>query len=182
MQGTPVGSLAQEASTCCGATKPCSAITQPVLYSPEAAATEACVPRACALQQEKTPKWESCALRLESSPRLAQLEKDCLQQRRSNAAEKKSVVYLDTNSKHMEPKHLNALSFTIIKERETSVNLTHIQALYTENCKTFLVYSSFSNCFRYPVPFPFLTHLRITLTPCWWKCKMVQQKDFVTVS
>jgi len=103
---------------------------------------------------------------LESSPRLAQLEKDCLQQRRSNAAEKKSVVYLDTNSKHMEPKHLNALSFTIIKERETSVNLTHIQALYTENCKTFLVYSSFSNCFRYPVPFPFLTHLRITLTPC----------------
>ena len=44
----------------------------------------------------------------------------------------------------MEAKHLNALPLTVIKKRETSVNLTHIQDWRTENCKTSLVYSSFS--------------------------------------
>ena len=75
---------------------------------------------------------------------------------------RKSIVYLDTSNKHMETKNLNVLSFTIIKKREIGVNLIQpVQDLYTENHKTLLVYSSFSNSFKYPVPFPFLIYFRI---------------------
>ena len=37
--------------------------------------TAACVPRACALQQEKPPHWEAQAPQLESSPHSVQVEK-----------------------------------------------------------------------------------------------------------
>ena len=38
----------------------CSRACEPQLLSPRATATEAHVPRAHALQQEKPPQWEAC--------------------------------------------------------------------------------------------------------------------------
>ena len=52
MLGTWVQSLVQADSTCLGPTKPMQ------LLSPCAVTTEARVPRACALQQEKQPQWD----------------------------------------------------------------------------------------------------------------------------
>ena len=57
---------------------PCTTTIEPVLWSPEAAATEAWVPRACVPQQQKPSQWEACALQLESSPHLLQLKKSPL--------------------------------------------------------------------------------------------------------
>ena len=45
---------------------------KPQLPSPHAATTEASMPRACALQQEKPLQWEALAPQLESSPRSLQ--------------------------------------------------------------------------------------------------------------
>ena len=42
--------------------------------------------RAHGLHQEKPLQWEACALQLESSSHLLQLEKDCMQQLRSSVA------------------------------------------------------------------------------------------------
>ena len=42
--------------------------------------------RACSLQQEKPLQWEACAPQLENSPCFLQLEKACMQKRRSRAA------------------------------------------------------------------------------------------------
>ena len=65
MQGTCVRALVREGPACCGATKPihapqllslCSRAREPQLLSPHATTTEAHVPRACALQQEKLPQ------------------------------------------------------------------------------------------------------------------------------
>ena len=53
MQGTLVWSLVQKISQAVGQLSPCSATTDPKLQSPPSAATEACVPTACAPQQEK---------------------------------------------------------------------------------------------------------------------------------
>ena len=53
----------------------------PQLLSPCAATAEARIPRAYALQQEKSPQWEAHALQLESSPRLPQLENSPLSPR-----------------------------------------------------------------------------------------------------
>ena len=39
-------------------------------------------PGACALEQERPPQWEVCALQLESSPHPLQLETACTQQQR----------------------------------------------------------------------------------------------------
>ena len=39
----------------------CSGACEPQLLSPRATTTEARVPRACALQQERTQQWEACA-------------------------------------------------------------------------------------------------------------------------
>ena len=49
------------------------------------AATEACVPRAHSLQQEKRPQWEACTPQLESSPCLPR-EKACRRQWRPSTA------------------------------------------------------------------------------------------------
>ena len=70
MQGTWVQSQVWEDSTRPRATKPVhhnywACMLQgyePQLLSPWAASTEACMPGACAPQQEKPPQWEACAL------------------------------------------------------------------------------------------------------------------------
>ena len=67
MQGTQVWSLVQEAFTCYGATKPIHHATEPILWSPWVTATEACVPRAHALQWEKPLQWEAPELQLEKA-------------------------------------------------------------------------------------------------------------------
>ena len=71
MQGTQVRALVQEDLTCRGATKPVrhNCTLEPVshnywahvpqLLSPRATTTEAHMPRARALQQEKPPQWEA---------------------------------------------------------------------------------------------------------------------------
>ena len=58
-----------EDSTCCGATK----AGAPQL-SPRAAPKEICVPRACALQQEKSPRREVCAPKRRAAPLTATRE------------------------------------------------------------------------------------------------------------
>ena len=64
--------------------------------SPGATTTEACVPRACTLQQEKTPQLEACTLQWRAA-HLPQLEKGCAQQQRSSAATNKS--YYNSNNR-----------------------------------------------------------------------------------
>ena len=59
--------------------------------SPWATATEPRSPRACALQQEKAPKWEAPAPQLESSPCSPQLEKARTQQQRPRTAKNKHI-------------------------------------------------------------------------------------------
>ena len=69
MQGTRAWSPVQEDPTCRGATKPVchnywACDLEPAshnYWAHSAAATEAHVPRACALQQKKAPQWEACA-------------------------------------------------------------------------------------------------------------------------
>ena len=64
VQETRVQALVQEDPTCRGATKACvpqllslcSRAREPQLLSPRATTTEACAPRARALQQEKPPQ------------------------------------------------------------------------------------------------------------------------------
>ena len=65
MQGTQLQLLVREDSTCYKATKP------------GRHEYWACVPGACAPQQEKPPQWETCALQLESRHHAPKLEK-CL--------------------------------------------------------------------------------------------------------
>ena len=81
MQGTWVGSLVQEDSTCCGMTKP----LHHNYWSP--------MLRACA-PQERPLQWEAHTLQLESGPTPAphhplQLEKVHAKQQRSSAAKSK---------------------------------------------------------------------------------------------
>ena len=88
MQGTRVQSLVWEDSTCCGATKPVCHnywARVPQLLRLYAATTEACMPRARALQQEKPQA--------------------CVQQRRSNAA-KNNKFKKELQKKH---KHMGAI-------------------------------------------------------------------------
>ena len=62
MQGTQVRALVWEDPTCRGATKPVRhnyRACEPQLLSPHATTTEACAPRAHALQQGKPPQWEA---------------------------------------------------------------------------------------------------------------------------
>ena len=47
----------------------------PQLLSPRVTTTEACVPRAYALQQEKPAQWEAFAVKLGNRPHSLQLEK-----------------------------------------------------------------------------------------------------------
>ena len=61
MQGTWVQALVQEDPTCRRATKPVHHNYWARALDPRATTTEARVPRACALQQEKPPQWEACA-------------------------------------------------------------------------------------------------------------------------
>ena len=69
MQGTWVQALAREDPTCRGATKPVrhsywACALEPMshnYWSLRATTTEACVPRACVLQQEKPLQWEAHA-------------------------------------------------------------------------------------------------------------------------
>ena len=59
------------------------------LLSPHASITEAHVPQACALQQEKLPQQETYALQLKSSLWFPQLEEACMLKRRPSAAKNK---------------------------------------------------------------------------------------------
>ena len=70
MQGARVWSLVQEDPTCRKATKPA-----PQLLSLRATTTKAQVPRACALQQEKTPQGEARALQRRVAPACHSLRK-----------------------------------------------------------------------------------------------------------
>ena len=72
MPGTLVRALVEEDPTCCGVhasqlLSPHSGGHEPQLLKPVC-------PGACALQQEKPPKWEASAMQLESSPCSPQLE------------------------------------------------------------------------------------------------------------
>ena len=80
IHGIQVWSLVQENSPCCGATE--SVHHSYWAHSPASLCCNSwsCVPRACALQQEKLPQWEAHAL---------QLEKAHLQQRRPSTAKNK---------------------------------------------------------------------------------------------
>ena len=53
----------------------CSRAREPQLLGPHTAASEVCMPKGRAPQQEKPLQWEACAPLLESSPRLPQLKK-----------------------------------------------------------------------------------------------------------
>ena len=65
----------------------------PQLLSPQAATTEAPVPRACAPQQEKPLQWETQhALQVEKGPCSLQLEKACEQQQRPSTTKKKKKI------------------------------------------------------------------------------------------
>ena len=64
----------------------------PQLLSPRGAATEACVPRACALQEK--PPHEKSRNRMQSSLHLPQLEKACVQQPRPSSTKKKKKKIL----------------------------------------------------------------------------------------
>ena len=68
MQGTPIRCLVWDDLTCHRITKPFTT------------ATEGCVPRAHAPQQEKPLQWEAHAPQLASSPYSLQLEKAHAQQ------------------------------------------------------------------------------------------------------
>ena len=71
MQGTRVRALVQEDPTCHRATKPvCHNY-----WSPHTTTTEACMPRAGALQQEKPLQWEACALQRRVAPARHNLRK-----------------------------------------------------------------------------------------------------------
>ena len=74
--GLRMRSLAQEDPTRHGATKP----TCRNYWACSVTTTEAHVPRAHALQQEKPPQWEACTPQLENSLYLTQLEKAHMQQ------------------------------------------------------------------------------------------------------
>ena len=54
-----------------------------------ATTTKACMPRACAPQQEKTLWWKACTLQLESSPHSLQLDKAQVQKRRPSLTKRK---------------------------------------------------------------------------------------------
>ena len=92
MQGTRVQALAWEDPTWHGATKPVyhnywAWALEPASHNyrtPRATTTEACAPRARALQREATAV-RSPRTAMKSSPRLLQLEKARAQQRRPNA-------------------------------------------------------------------------------------------------
>ena len=62
---------------CCGATKPVPHTTEAVLYGPGTHSYWAHTPRTGALQQEKPPWWEACALQLQSSPALHNQREAC---------------------------------------------------------------------------------------------------------
>ena len=85
MQGTQVQSLAQDDPTCYKA-------HVPQLLSPCAATSEACIPRACALQQEKPRQWEALYRNEESSP-LTTLERLHVLQRRPRAAKNRNKKF-----------------------------------------------------------------------------------------
>ena len=92
MQGTWVRALVREHPTCRAATKPMRHnywAHAPQLLSPRAATTEACAPRARALQREVTA-MRSPRTATKSSPCWPQLEKACAQ-RRPNAAKNKQT-------------------------------------------------------------------------------------------
>ena len=64
----------------------CYRAWEPKLPSPHTATSEACAPRACALQQEWSPLWVVHVPWLESSPCSMQLEKKIAQQQRPSTA------------------------------------------------------------------------------------------------
>ena len=99
MQGTRVRALVRQDPTCHGATKPRvpqllslhSRTCEPQLLSPCATTTEACTPRAHALQQREATAMRSPHTAMKSSPHSPQLEKARAQQRRPNTAKNKLI-------------------------------------------------------------------------------------------
>lgn len=100
MRRSLVRSLLWEDFTCCGARKPtghnCWSLhapgPEPQLTSLCAAATEACAPGACTLQQEKLLQWEAREPQLDSSPQSLQLEKACVQQWSPSTARNTRII------------------------------------------------------------------------------------------
>ena len=95
MQGTLVPSLVQEDPTCHRATEPVHHSN----LSPWTTIPEARTPRVLSLQQENTMQWEACALQVESSQRLPQLERAHAQQWRPRTATGLFVVFNFKNVK-----------------------------------------------------------------------------------
>ena len=99
IQGTRVRALVREDPTCHGAAKPvchnCWACAlEPAshnYWSPRAATTEACMPRARAPRQREATTMRCLHTATKSSPCSLQLEKACTQQRRPNAARKNKL-------------------------------------------------------------------------------------------
>ena len=86
MQGTQVRSLVQEDSTCCETVGPYTMATKSALWSPHAATTEARVPGACALQEEKPPHPGAHARQQRVSSTHCHYRKACTQPRRPSTA------------------------------------------------------------------------------------------------
>ena len=86
MQGTPVQSLVWEEPTCHRTAEPVRHNHWSMLWSPQAATTEARMPGACASKQEKPLQWEAGALPWRVVPACHKLEKACMQQRRPTIA------------------------------------------------------------------------------------------------
>ena len=80
MQGTWVQSLVWEDSSCC---------TKPISHN-----YWTYMPRAHALQQEKSLQWEACTPQLESNPQSLQLENACTPQQRPSSVQSLSRVWL----------------------------------------------------------------------------------------
>ena len=75
----------------------CSRAQEPQRLNLHSAATEARVPRACVLQQEKPLQREARAPRLESSPHWPQREKARVQRRRPSTTENQSInLFIDS--------------------------------------------------------------------------------------
>ena len=88
-QGTWVWSLVQEDSTCCGATKNRKRQLLSLWSSLEPQLPKPTCPRICALQQERPPRWQARALRLEINSPLAATRESLRAAMKTQSSQKK---------------------------------------------------------------------------------------------
>ena len=88
-QGTWVWSLVQEDSTCCGATKNHKRQLLSLWSSLEPQLPKPTCPRICALQQERPPRWQARALRLEINSPLAATRESLRAAMKTQSSQKK---------------------------------------------------------------------------------------------